>query len=107
VGTQEVGVRAHISCSIWRCPRTPGAFYLQARPATHLATRYHVGADEVGEVRGRSPPAFHANCMARPSIVRHQPLSFSAATPAETAGAAPVMRDSEHPNFSTDLWKFG
>ena len=56
VTTQEVGVRAHISCSIWRCPRTPGAFYLQARPATHLATRYHVGADEVGEVRRRSPP---------------------------------------------------
>ena len=49
---------------------------------------------------GAAPPAFHANCMGHPSIVRHQPSSFSTATPAET-GAGPVMCDSEHPNFST------
>lgn len=54
---------------------------------------------------GAAPPAFHANCMGHPSIVRHQPSSFSTATPAET-GAGPVMCDSEHPNFSTVLWKF-
>ena len=66
VGTQEVGMRAHISCSIWRCPRTPGAFYLQARSATHLATRYHVGADEVGEVRGRSLPRLPCELQVAP-----------------------------------------
>ena len=110
VGTQEVGVRAHISCSIWSTGgvqghRAPSTFKLG--PPRTLPRAITWVLMRLAKSEGAASPAFHANCRWHPSIVRHQPSSFSTATPAETTGAGPVMCDSEHPNFSTDLWKLG
>ena len=54
---------------MWRRPRTPGAFYVQARPAAHLDPRYDVGADDVGEGPGAWSPHLLCELRGHPSIV--------------------------------------
>ena len=67
---------------MWRRPRTPGTFYVQARPAAHLDPRYDVGADDVGDGPKAQPPHLLRELRAHPSIVsRWKPCPLTSSDP--------------------------